>query len=119
MLSDCTGWIYTIAMMLTGTSGNLRCYFLCHIRLNISDQSARSVGLYIASLIEIGQNISLTRVEIAAIAWGVNVASGIINTIGTKAIGRMSSFNVWWTIGGTLVLVITLLVKAPERVGIA
>lgn len=78
-----------------------------------------SVALYIASLIEIGQNISLTRVEIAAIAWGVNVASGIINTVGTKAIGHMSSFNLWWTIGGTLVLVITLFAKAPERVSSA
>ncbi|KJA23954.1 hypothetical protein HYPSUDRAFT_184693 [Hypholoma sublateritium FD-334 SS-4] len=96
-LGFCTGWVYTIAMILTGTSGNL------------------SVALYIASLIEIGQKISLTRVEIAAIAWGVNVASGIINTVGTKAIGHMSSFNLWWTIGGTLVLVITLFMKAPER----
>lgn len=42
--------------------------------------------------------------------------SGIMNTVGTKAIGRMSSFNVWWTLGGTFVLVITLLVKAPNKV---
>ncbi|KAF9554993.1 amino acid transporter [Agrocybe pediades] len=96
-LGFCTGWIYTIAMVLTGTSGNL------------------SVALYIASLAEIGQGITLSRVEIAAIAWGINIASGILNTIGTKAIGRMSSFNVWWTIGGTFVLVITLLVKAPVK----
>ncbi|KIM41294.1 hypothetical protein M413DRAFT_145889 [Hebeloma cylindrosporum] len=97
-LGFCTGWIYTIAMVLTGTFGNL------------------SVALYIASLIEIGQQTSLTKFEITGIAWGVNLASGIINTIGTKAVSRMSSFNVWWTVGGTLVLVITLLVKAPERV---
>lgn len=75
-----------------------------------------SVALYIASLIEIGQQITLSRIEITAIAWGVNVASGLLNTIGTKAIGRMSSFNMWWTVGGTFVLVITLLVKAPEKV---
>jgi len=81
-----------------------------------SDPVISSVALYIASLIEIGQQTSLTRLEITGIAWGVNLASGIINTIGTKAISRMSSFNVWWTVGGTLVLVITLLVKAPERV---
>ncbi|PPQ84943.1 LOW QUALITY PROTEIN: hypothetical protein CVT25_004456 [Psilocybe cyanescens] len=93
----CTGWIYTIAMVLTGTSGNL------------------SVALYIASLVEIGQQTTLKRVEIAAIAWGVNIASGVLNTVGTKAIGRMSSFNMWWTVGGTLILVITLLVKAPEK----
>ncbi|KAL0946011.1 hypothetical protein HGRIS_012288 [Hohenbuehelia grisea] len=84
-------------MIFTGTSGNL------------------SVALYIASLAEVGQNRTLTRVEIAAIAWGVNITSGIINTFGTKAIGAMSSFNVWWTLCGTFVLVITLLVKAPER----
>ena len=81
-----------------------------------SDRIIASVALYIASLIEIGQQTSLTKLEITGIAWGVNLASGIINTIGTKAIGRMSAFNVWWTVGGTLVLVITLLVKAPERV---
>ena len=81
-----------------------------------SDPVMFSVALYIASLIEIGQQTSLTKLEITGLAWGVNLASGIINTIGTKAISRMSSFNVWWTVGGTLVLVITLLVKAPERV---
>lgn len=78
--------------------------------------SRNSVALYIASLAEVGQGRILSRIEIAAIAWGVNIASGIVNTIGTKAIGRMSTFNVWWTLGGTFVLVITLLVKAPEKV---
>ncbi|KAF7296863.1 Amino acid metabolite permease [Mycena indigotica] len=92
-----TGWLYTIALVFTGTSGNL------------------SVALYLASLAEVGQGRILTRLEIAAIAWGVNIASGVINTIGTKGIGRMSSFNVWWTLGGTFVLVITLLVKAPVK----
>ncbi|KAJ7659471.1 amino acid transporter [Mycena rosella] len=92
-----TGWLYTIAMVFTGTSGNL------------------SVALYLASLAEVGTGRILTRVQIAAIAWGVNIASGIMNTVGTKGIGRMSSFNVWWTLGGTCVLVITLLVKAPGR----
>ncbi|KAI0044845.1 amino acid transporter [Auriscalpium vulgare] len=96
-LGFCTGWIYAIAMTFTGTSGNL------------------SVALYIASLAEVGQGRILTRVEIAAIAWGVNILSGIVNTIGTKAIGHMSAFNMWWTLGGTFVLVITLLVKAPEK----
>ncbi|KAH8112918.1 amino acid transporter [Phellopilus nigrolimitatus] len=91
----CTGWLYTVAMIFTGTSGNL------------------STALYIASLAEVGSGRTLTRVEIAAVAWGVNVFSGVINTVGTKAIGRMSAFNVWWTLGGTVVLVVTLLVKAP------
>ncbi|KAJ3722991.1 amino acid/polyamine transporter I [Lentinula raphanica] len=76
VLAYCTGWIYAIAMNLTGTSGNL------------------TVALFIASLAEVG---------------------GIINTVGTKAIGRMSTFNIWWTLGGTFVLVITLLVKAPVK----
>ncbi|KZT08199.1 amino acid transporter [Laetiporus sulphureus 93-53] len=97
MLGFCTGWIYSIAMVFTGTSGNL------------------SVALYLASLAEVGQGRTLTRVEIAAIAWGVNIASGIINTVGTRAIGAMSTFNLWWTLGGTFVLVITLLVKAPVK----
>ncbi|KAF5373654.1 hypothetical protein D9758_000775 [Tetrapyrgos nigripes] len=97
VLGYCTGWIYAIAMNLTGTSGNL------------------SVALYFASLAEVGTGRNLTRVEIVAIAWGVNIFSGIVNTIGTKAIGRMSSFNIWWTLGGTFVLVITLLVKAPVK----
>jgi amino acid transporter len=65
---------------------------------------------------EVGQGRTLTRVEITAIAWAMNIFSGIINTIGTKAIGRMSTFNVWWTLGGTFVLAITLLVKAPVKV---
>ncbi|KAJ3542968.1 hypothetical protein NM688_g5918 [Phlebia brevispora] len=73
------------------------------------------VALYLASLAEVGQNRPLTRLEVAVIAWGVNILSGVINTVGTKAIGAMSSFNLWWTLGGTLVLVVTLLVKAPEK----
>ena len=28
----------------------------------------------------------------------------------------MSTFNLWWTLGGTFVLVITLLAKAPVKV---
>lgn len=74
------------------------------------------MALYLASLAEVGQSRTLTRVEIAAISWGVNIASGVLNTVGTKAIGGMSTFNVWWTLGGTFVLVITLLVKAPVKV---
>lgn len=90
--------------------------FLCFLRMMIFIRVISSAALYIASLAEVGQGRTLTRVEIAAIAWAVNVASGIINTVGTKAIGGMSSFNLWWTLGGTLVLVITLLVKAPVKV---
>ncbi|THH27097.1 hypothetical protein EUX98_g7089 [Antrodiella citrinella] len=96
-LGFCTGWIYSIAMIFTGTSGNL------------------SAALYLASLIELYRTEPLTRVEIAAIAWGVNILSGVINTFGTKAIGRMSAFNLWWTLGGTLVLVVTLLVVTPVK----
>ncbi|KAF9045379.1 amino acid transporter [Panaeolus papilionaceus] len=96
-LGFCTGWIYTFALVLTGTSGNL------------------SVALYLSSLIEVGSKVQLSRVQIAAIAWGVNIASGILNTVGTKAISRMSAFNVWWTLAGTITLAVTLLVKAPKR----
>ncbi|KAA1475343.1 amino acid transporter [Dentipellis sp. KUC8613] len=97
VLGFCTGWIYAIAMAFTGTSGNL------------------SVALYIASLAEVGSGRTLTRVETAAIAWGVNVLSGALNSVGTRAVGHMSAFNMWWTLGGTLVLVVTLLVKAPVK----
>ncbi|KAF9230737.1 hypothetical protein BU15DRAFT_7041, partial [Melanogaster broomeanus] len=100
----CTGWIYSIAMVFTGTSGNLS------LRCN--------VALYIASTAEVGQGRStVTRAEIVAIALASNIFSGIICTAGTKAIGRMSTFNVWRTLGGTstFVLVITLLVKAPVK----
>lgn len=84
---------------------------LCQFLIN-----SASTALYLASLAEVGQGRTLSRVEIAAIAWGVNILSGVINTIGTKAIGAMSTFNLWWTLGGTFVLVITLLLKAPQKV---
>ncbi|KIJ54487.1 hypothetical protein M422DRAFT_73498 [Sphaerobolus stellatus SS14] len=92
-----TGLLYTFAMIFTGCSGNL------------------STALYIASLAEVGTGVSLTRVEIAAIAWGVNILSGIINTVGTRAIGTISKINLWWTLGGTVFLVISLLVKSPHK----
>lgn len=104
-------------MVFTGTSGNLRCVNL-YIDIRKLSSIHVSTALYLASLAEVGQGRTLTRVEIAAIAWGVNILSGVINTIGTKAIGTMSTFNLWWTLGGTFVLVITLLVKAPAKVSI-
>ncbi|KII91586.1 hypothetical protein PLICRDRAFT_513514 [Plicaturopsis crispa FD-325 SS-3] len=97
ILGFCTGWIYSIAMVFTATSGNL------------------STALYIASLAEVGTGRTVTRPEIAAIAWAVNISSGILNTVGTKAIGKMSTFYVWWTVGGTVVLVVTLLAASPEK----
>ncbi|KAF8487943.1 amino acid transporter [Gautieria morchelliformis] len=92
-----TGLLYTFAMIFTGCSGNL------------------SAALYIASLAEVGTGVTLKRVEVAAIAWGINILSGIINTFGTRAIGAVSKFNLWWTLGGTLFLVISLLAKAPHK----
>ncbi|KAG1733265.1 amino acid permease-domain-containing protein [Suillus lakei] len=80
-----TGWLYSMAMVFTGVSANL------------------SAALYLSSMAE----------KSHAIAWAVNIFSGIVNTIGTKAIGHMSTLFVWWTLGGTVVLVTTLLVKAP------
>jgi len=59
---------------------------------------------------------TVTRLEIVIIAWAANIFSGIINSIGTKAIGHMSTIFVWWTLGGTVFLVVTLLVKAPVKV---
>ena len=76
----------------------------------------KSTALYLASIIELSLGRPITRVQIAALAWGVNILSGIVNTFGTKAVGGLSTFNLWWTLGGTVVLVVTLLVKAPEKV---
>ncbi|KAF8826708.1 hypothetical protein HHX47_DHR5000438 [Lentinula edodes] len=91
----------------------------CAIGILTGSSAAFQAGLFsggpLASLVEVGSGRTLTRVQIAAIAWGINILSGVINTIGTKAIGRMSTFNIWWTLGGTFVLVITLLVKAPVK----
>ncbi|KAG2123138.1 amino acid transporter [Suillus cothurnatus] len=80
-----TGWLYSMAMVFTGISANL------------------SAALYLSSMAE----------KSPAVAWAVNIFSGIVNTIGTKAIGHMSTLFVWWTLGGTVTLVTTLLVKAP------
>ena len=83
---------------------------------NSTSSTHYSTALYIACLAEIGTGKTLTRVEIAAVAWGINILSGIINTVGTKAIGRMSAFCVWWTLGGTVLIVVALLAKAPTKV---
>lgn len=91
-----TGNLYAWAMVFTGTAGNL------------------SVALYIASMVEV-RGTTLTPAAIAGIAYGVNILSGILNTFGVKAIGNVSRFNVWFTLAGTLILVITLFVKAPIK----
>ncbi|KAF8711911.1 Amino acid permease, partial [Rhizoctonia solani] len=90
ILGYVTGVLYACAMIFTGTSGNL------------------STALYIASMAEVGTGITLTRVQIAAMAWGVNLLSGLINTFGSRGI-------VWWTLIGTVILVVTLLVKSPVK----
>jgi amino acid transporter len=46
-------------------------------------------------------------------ARGFCALSCFINCMGSKAIGRLAAFASWWTLGGTVVLVVTLLVKAP------
>ncbi|QRW24693.1 amino acid permease [Rhizoctonia solani] len=94
ILGYVTGVLYACAMIFTGTSGNL------------------STALYIASMAEVGTGITLTRVQIAAMAWGVNLLSGLINTFGSRGIGAVS---VWWTLIGTVILVVTLLVKSPVK----
>ncbi|KDN45258.1 hypothetical protein K437DRAFT_278499 [Tilletiaria anomala UBC 951] len=75
-----TGNLYAWAMVLTGCSGNL------------------SVALYLSSMVEIGTGVHLTPVQVAAIAWGICILSGIV--------------NIWWTLGGTILLVVTLFVKS-------
>lgn len=131
----CTGWIYSIAMVsrqsdampqvapsqsfLTGFHCNIREFKVTRFHSttygSLTDELF-STALYIASLAEVGTGRTVTRPEIAAIAWAVNISSGILNTVGTKAIGKMSTFYVWWTVGGTVVLVVTLLAASPEKV---
>ncbi|KDN41495.1 hypothetical protein RSAG8_07445, partial [Rhizoctonia solani AG-8 WAC10335] len=72
-------------------------------------------ALYIASMAEVGTGITLTRVQITAMAWGVNLLSAIINTFGSRGIGTVAQVNVWWTLAGTIILVVTLLVKSPTK----
>jgi hypothetical protein len=63
-----------------------------------------STALYIASMAEVGTGVILTRgelepifcqlrliplqVQIAAMAWGVNLLSATINTFGSRGIGK-------------------------------
>ncbi|RSH79125.1 uncharacterized protein EHS24_001163 [Apiotrichum porosum] len=91
-----TGNIYAWAMVFTGTSGLL------------------SSALYLASALEVA-GYTLTRVEIAAMAWGFCILAGLVNSGGSKLVGRIAAFASWWTLGGTVVLVVTLLVKAPHK----
>ncbi|WWD16290.1 hypothetical protein CI109_100716 [Kwoniella shandongensis] len=91
-----TGNVYAWAMVFTGTSGLL------------------SAALYLASALQVG-GYHLSRAEIAAIAWGFCILSGFVNSGGSKLVGRIATFASWWTLGGTVVLVVTLLVKAPVK----
>ncbi|KAI8814994.1 amino acid transporter [Cladochytrium replicatum] len=94
-----TGNLYAWGMVFTGVSGNL------------------STALYIASLVQVGSNgsYSLPPVAIVFIAWAVNIVSGILNTFGMRAIGRISAFNVWFTLAGTVVLFVTLFAASPQK----
>lgn len=99
-------------MVFTGTSGLL------------------TSALYMACALEIA-GYSITRVQIAGMAWSVLITSSncallmtirgfcilscLINCGGSKAVGRMATFASLWTLGGTVVLVVVLLVKAPVR----
>ncbi|KAL7418652.1 polyamine transporter tpo5 [Cryptotrichosporon argae] len=89
-----TGNVYLWAMVFTGTSGLL------------------STGLWLASTLECA-GYTFNRTEIAAMAWGFCILAGVINHLGSKSVGRVATFASWWTIGGTVVIVVSLLVKAP------
>ncbi|KAG1740477.1 amino acid transporter [Suillus paluster] len=58
-----------------------------------------SVALYLSSMAEVGQGRTLTRSRNRCDRMG----------------RHMSTLFVWWTLGGTVVLVTTLLVKAPMK----
>lgn len=46
---------------------------------------------------------------------GFCILAGLVNSGGSKLVGRIAAFASWWTLGGTVVLVVTLLVKAPHK----
>jgi amino acid transporter len=46
---------------------------------------------------------------------GFCLLGGIINSLGSKFVGRLAAFASWWTLGGTICLAIILLVKAPQH----
>jgi amino acid transporter len=52
---------------------------------------------------------------IAVLSRGFCIFAGVINSAGSKFVGRLAAFASWWTLGGTVCLTIVLLVKAPHR----
>ncbi|KAJ3208963.1 hypothetical protein HDU83_008598 [Entophlyctis luteolus] len=94
-----TGNMYALGMVFTGCAGNL------------------SVALYINSINQLvnGPDAGFTSAQTMAIAFLVNIVSGILNTIGMRAIGNVSKFNVWFTFVGTIVLVAILFAVTPVR----
>jgi len=64
-----------------------------------------------------------TPVEIAAmmslqcrLGLGASAFSAVSSTRSApRPVGRIAAFASWWTLGGTVILVVTLLVKAPVR----
>ncbi|CAE6413300.1 unnamed protein product [Rhizoctonia solani] len=92
ILGYVTGVLYACAMIFTGTSGNL------------------STALYIASMAEVGTGITLTRGYLFLL-----VSSGNSALTTSKGIGTVAQVNVWWTLVGTVILVVTLLVKSPVK----
>ncbi|KAJ1534782.1 hypothetical protein HK405_015962, partial [Cladochytrium tenue] len=76
-----------------------------------------SVALYIAALVQVNSDgaQSLTATQIAFLAWGVNILSGLLNVAGMRVIGNVSRFNVWFTLAGTAVLFVTLFAASPTK----
>ncbi|KAI9323981.1 amino acid/polyamine transporter I, partial [Zopfochytrium polystomum] len=99
LLGFVTGNLYTWGMVVTGVSGNL------------------SVALYVAALVQVGSDgaTSLRPWQVVAVAWGVNLLSGVLNVAGMRAIGQISRMNVWFTLIGTVVLVVTLFAASPAK----
>ena len=51
-----------------------------------------------------------------AIPWTpTNLDIGTINTFGVRVLKPLSNISVWWSILGTISLVITVLAKAPKH----
>ncbi|KAI7848415.1 amino acid/polyamine transporter I [Circinella umbellata] len=92
-----TGWTYTLANIISIGANNV------------------IIAMSIASLIEIVWDYQLSKVQIMWIAIIISCIHGFINTINLDSLAVLNQWNVFWSCGGLVLIIILLTTKAEKH----
>ncbi|KAI7876352.1 amino acid transporter, partial [Lichtheimia hyalospora FSU 10163] len=92
-----TGWTYTLACIISLGANNV------------------IIALSFGSLLEITIGYAVTKLEIMCIAMVITGIHGMLNAFHFKSLGALNQWNVFWSCGGLLVVILALTLGVEKR----